>query len=73
MSPFLVKICTNKTRKQYYKDRLETQKREDPTEREVMEILRIVEKGDRWKSAGHQTCGDKSVLGENDIAQKMNT
>lgn len=45
MHPFLERICTNKTRKQYNKDGLETQKREDPTEREVMEILRIMEKG----------------------------
>lgn len=45
MHPFLVRIC-NKTRKQYNKDGLETQKREDPIEREVMEILRIVEKGE---------------------------
>lgn len=55
MHPFLVRICTNKTRKPYNKDRLETQKRKDPTEGEVTEILRMMVKGSPWKSGlwGH--------------------
>ena len=47
MHPFLVRMCTKKTRKQYSKEKdLKLRKEKTQQKGEVKEILRMVVKGD---------------------------